>query len=269
MTMRPSERSKIEMAKRGYLTGMAEQWVLLRAGQATHTAQQQQRKTAGGFRKDLHGFIDLHCLRSDIQGVTAVQATTKQQMSKHLRDYRRTPVVREAIRTFLDGGNTLLLHGWEKTTVPNKSGDGSHVRWVLHEYPITEADLELNDADRRAMGELPVELNIRLTPPPTPEYRVKVTYRFISDSRWGSSRWHTFWVAQDAETHNRDTALFEISGVATFTAAELRADMRYCLADVVTLSLPSPVSLAETEELRRYMVEFLADVDEAYPLPTT
>jgi len=153
MKVRPSERSKKEMMKRGYITGMAEQWVPLRVGQAAHTAQQQQRKKAGGFRKDLHGFIDVHCLRWDIPGVTAVQATTKQQMSKHLRDYRRTPVVREAILAFLDGGNTLLLHGWEKTTVPNKSGDGSHVRWVLHEYVITAADLELTDADHRALEE--------------------------------------------------------------------------------------------------------------------
>ena len=153
MATRPSERSKKEMEKRGYLAGMAEQWVMLRVGQAAHTDQQEQRKAAGGFRKDLHGFMDVHCLRSDVPGVTAVQATTKQGMTAHVREYRRTPAVREAIRTFLAAGNALLLHGWEKKSVPNKSGDGRHVRWVLHEYVMTEADLELTDADRRVLAE--------------------------------------------------------------------------------------------------------------------
>ena len=151
MATRPSERSKKEMEKRGYLAGMAEQWVMLREGQAAHTGQQKQRKAAGGFRKDLHGFIDIHCLRSDIPGVTAVQATTKKQMSKHLREYRRTPAVSEAIRTFLAAGNTLLLHGWEKVKVSNKSGDGFHVRWVLHECVIAEADLTLTEADEKLL----------------------------------------------------------------------------------------------------------------------
>jgi len=159
MATRPSERSKKEMMKRGYLTGMAEQWVMLRVGQAARTGQQKQRKAAGGFRKDLHGFIDIHCLRSDVPGVTAVQATSKAQMSKHLREYRRTPAVSEAIRTFLAAGNTLLLHGWEKTNVPNKPKKGQesgkfHVRWVLHERVLTETDLELTDADRRVLGEV-------------------------------------------------------------------------------------------------------------------
>ena len=153
MATRPSERSKKEMGKRGYLAGMAEQWVMLRVGQAAHTDQQKQRGVAGGFRKDLHGFIDIHCLRADVPGVTGVQATTKQQMTKHLREYRRTPAVCEAIHMFLVAGNTLLLHGWEKKKVPNKSGDGFHVRWVLHEYKITEADLTLTEADLQAMAE--------------------------------------------------------------------------------------------------------------------
>jgi len=138
---RPSERSKREMIKRGYLCGMAEKWVPFQGG------------APGGFRKDLHGFIDIHCLRADVTGVTAVQATTRRQMSGHLREYRRTAEVREAILVFLGAGNTLLLHGWEKEEVGNKSGKGFRVRWVLREREITVGDLELTEGDRRVIAE--------------------------------------------------------------------------------------------------------------------
>lgn len=151
MAIRPSERSKQEMKKRGYLVGMAEQWVLLREGQAAKTAIQRQRKAAGGFRKDLHGFIDVHCLRADTPGVTAVQATTRARMSGHLRQYRRTATVRETILAFLAAGNTFLLHGWLKVEVTNLAKTGTYARWQLTEREITAADMVLSDRDYQAV----------------------------------------------------------------------------------------------------------------------
>ena len=151
MPTRPSERSKREMKKRGYRAAMAEQWVLLREGQTATTQMQRQRKAAGGFRKDLHGFIDVHCLRADVPGVTAVQATTRMQMSDHLRKYRRNAEVRETILEFLAGGNTLLLHGWLKVEVTNLAQTGTYPRWKLKEREITEADMKLTAGDYEAI----------------------------------------------------------------------------------------------------------------------
>jgi len=92
----------------------------------------------------------------------------------------------------------------------------------------------------------------------------------MSYSRWGSSRWYTFWAGQDIATENRDTAIFRICCGAIFTAAELRADMESCLTRAVAqernlMSGEKPVSDEEREELRGYMTEFLADIDEAFP----
>ena len=83
-------------------------------------------------------------------------------------------------------------------------------------------------------------------------------------SRWGGSFWYTYWACQDEATENRDTALFEISCVATFTAAELRADMESCLCRARLASTPK-LSISQLEELRSYMKTFLADVDRWYP----
>ena len=51
----------------------------------------------------------------------------------------------------------------------------------------------------------------------------------MSYSRWGQSRWYTFWCVQNEKTENRDTAIFEICSVINFTAKELRHDMDKCV----------------------------------------
>ena len=93
----------------------------------------------------------------------------------------------------------------------------------------------------------------------------------MSYSRWGASRWYTFWANQENE--NRDTALFEICPVAEFTAAELRADIQQCI-DVAKqaeqtrfLGRIGDVSAEECAELRGYMTEFLVEMDAVYPPP--
>lgn len=85
----------------------------------------------------------------------------------------------------------------------------------------------------------------------------------MSYSRWGgrgSGRWYTYWHVQDAETENRDTALFDVCSVKLFTAKELREDMPGCMAKVKALEPDGDVA-----ELEQYAKEFLADVDADYP----
>ena len=84
----------------------------------------------------------------------------------------------------------------------------------------------------------------------------------MSYSRWGgrgSGHWYTYWLLQDEETENRDTAAFEICTVATFTAKQLRDDMDACMAEVIKRD-----DHGDIDELREYATEFLADVDSEY-----
>ena len=85
----------------------------------------------------------------------------------------------------------------------------------------------------------------------------------MSYSRWGgrgSSHWYTYWAVQDKETENRDTAIFDICSVMTFTAKDLRDDLNGCM-ELVKSKDPD----GNIEELRGYALEFLSDVDEEYP----
>jgi len=91
----------------------------------------------------------------------------------------------------------------------------------------------------------------------------------MSYSRWGESRWYTFWSGQDAATENRDTAIFEICGVVSFEAKELRESLDACVKRAAfqeSRKFLRPVTDDDRDELRGYMVEFLADVDREYPL---
>ncbi len=86
----------------------------------------------------------------------------------------------------------------------------------------------------------------------------------MSYSRWGSrgsGHWYTYWCVQDKETENRDTAIFDICTVVSFTAKQLRDDMDGCMDEVRKRD-----STGDIEELRQYATEFLADVDRVYPV---
>lgn len=92
----------------------------------------------------------------------------------------------------------------------------------------------------------------------------------MSYSRWGGSRWYTFWAGQDSATENRETAFFVICPIARFTAAELRADIEQCLNTTCAEEREHgdpDIPDDDREELRGYMLEFLTDVDEKYPEP--
>lgn len=88
-------------------------------------------------------------------------------------------------------------------------------------------------------------------------------------SRWLGSRWYTYWRVQSANIPNtRDNAIFEVCGVASFSAKELRDDMDGCIETArqegssTAIGDPTP---EEMEELRRYMLHFLQDVDKELP----
>jgi len=92
----------------------------------------------------------------------------------------------------------------------------------------------------------------------------------MSYSRWGSSRWYTYWHTQSEDTENRDTALFAICACTTFTAKQLRADMDGCLRiteDKENYNCKDDYQVRDDDldELRIYMGRFLENVNAEYP----
>ena len=85
-------------------------------------------------------------------------------------------------------------------------------------------------------------------------------------SRWMGSPWYTFWSCEGPETENRDTAVFCVCSVKSFTAKELRDDIDGCIEKVKqVLEEETDYSEEEFDELKGYMKAFLKDVDEEYP----
>lgn len=85
-------------------------------------------------------------------------------------------------------------------------------------------------------------------------------------SRWGESYFYTFWGGQ-AEQQTRDTAVFEVCPITSFTAKQLRDDMEACIAEVKKRcrSIATPPNEFDIIELRACMMEFLDDVERHYP----
>lgn len=112
--------------------------------QAATIERLQKGEKSGGVRKDLFGFMDILAYTRETQ--LAVQCTTKQQIAKHIRDYRRNPEVRHKIWDWITGGvprRHFHIHGWHQPK-------GKGTRWQVEERVITAADLDLTAADRAA-----------------------------------------------------------------------------------------------------------------------
>jgi hypothetical protein len=91
----------------------------------------------------------------------------------------------------------------------------------------------------------------------------------VAYSRWGNSRWYTYWLAQEHED-TRDTATFQICslhGNIDFTAKELRQDIDSCVrrACLQTSDHERAATRAEGIELKGYMQSFLEDVEMDFP----
>lgn len=85
----------------------------------------------------------------------------------------------------------------------------------------------------------------------------------MSYSRWGSrgsGHWYTYWQVQADETEDRDTSIFVICSVASFTAKQLRENIDNCMDQVKKVD-----GEGDIDELKIYAMEFLSDVDAEYP----
>ena len=88
----------------------------------------------------------------------------------------------------------------------------------------------------------------------------------MSYSRWGSSRWYTFWDVYP-ENPDRDTACLTIDCENTFSAKELRENPEQCLERVRERYADAwhiPVTDKDLRELWVYINAFLTDVDEEF-----
>lgn len=88
----------------------------------------------------------------------------------------------------------------------------------------------------------------------------------MSYSRWGSSRWYTFWDMYP-ENPDRDTARLMIDCRNAFSAEDLRENPEWCLEQVrdrCTEEGQVPATDADILELWGYINAFLTDVDEEF-----
>jgi len=88
----------------------------------------------------------------------------------------------------------------------------------------------------------------------------------MSYSRWSNSRWYTFWHASSGKTKN--TQIFEICDVASFTYKDLKENAQKCVGKVMQMlgrrnirNKADPITEAEKIELLRYMQAFIEDVE--------
>ena len=134
------QRSLKALRDRGYTAEVCEQF------KARVDGRGQAAIFRGGFRKDLFGFADIIAYSPAL--TLAVQTTSRQQMTAHLRAYRRDPAIVERIRGWLANPlRRLVIHGWEPLLVPCKSKAGTKVSWELTEREITIGDLAVVAAE--------------------------------------------------------------------------------------------------------------------------
>ena len=90
----------------------------------------------------------------------------------------------------------------------------------------------------------------------------------MSYSRWGGSRWYTYWsIYPEGQEETRDTAIFVVDSVACFSAKELRENPEQCLERVRERYADAwhiPVTDKDLRELWVYITAFLTDVDEEF-----
>jgi hypothetical protein len=131
--LKAGQRSLAWLRKRGYTAEVCEQF------KARVEGRGQAARFMGGFRKDLHGFMDI--LAFDQFETLAVQTTSRLQLSAHLRAYRRDPDLVAKISAWLvPSGRRFVLHGWECVEVPCKSKSGTKAEWQLTEREVSPAD---------------------------------------------------------------------------------------------------------------------------------
>ena len=89
----------------------------------------------------------------------------------------------------------------------------------------------------------------------------------MSYSRWGSgSVWYTFWSSMGDDDETKDSQVFEICALISFTYKELKEDIEKCLTMVKSEAAfqyndESQPKEAEMNELMGYMLQFIKDVE--------
>jgi hypothetical protein len=89
----PTSRSLALLRTDGYTAAVVERW-----------------NPHARIRQDLFGVFDLVAIRAGLVGVLAVQTTSASNLSARRRKLVECP----AVRTWLQAGNAVELHGWAK-----------------------------------------------------------------------------------------------------------------------------------------------------------
>ena len=140
--MRNSARTLAALRKHGYHAEVCEKYITRPQGKG------QAAKFAGGYRKDLFGFLDVISFHPSLAGVLGVQVTSRQQVSAHLKNYRRDPNIAGLIQDWIRSGNRFHIHGWRKLQVPCKGNpEKTKVRWELTDNAVSIEELIPNDRD--------------------------------------------------------------------------------------------------------------------------
>jgi len=119
-----ASRTMKEVRKQGRTVDMAQRWII------------NPRHPAGGFRKDLFGFIDLVVLDPE-QGIIGVQACGS-DFAAHQRTIKDSEATENALEWLACGGK-IELWGWRKIKV--KRG-GKAMIWSPRIEVITADDIK-------------------------------------------------------------------------------------------------------------------------------
>ena len=120
----PTQRTLRELRKQGRLVDVCERWVI------------NPKHPAGGFRKDMFGFIDLVVLDPE-QGIVAVQSCG-QAFKQHVDKILDSECTENAIE-WLQCGGKIEVWGWRKVKL--KRG-GKAMRWRPRIRQISMKDLK-------------------------------------------------------------------------------------------------------------------------------
>jgi hypothetical protein len=127
----PTQRTIAALKKKGFTCAVVEKWVPLH-GPAAEPSEGAKfsaafRSKAGGFHKDVWGFIDILVLDGQ-QGSLAVQACGATGFAEHLRKIDAI----DEVRLWLAAGNRLELWSWRKAKVDGKD------KWEAKVAPLVE-----------------------------------------------------------------------------------------------------------------------------------
>lgn len=120
-----TQRTLRELRRQGRICDVAEKWQMIPG------------HPAGGFRKDLFGWVDIVALDPE-RGFVGVQSCG-QSFAAHLRDMLQNELVLEWLRT---PGGSAELWGWRKVKLHR---GGKAMRWAPRVREITQADFLVDD----------------------------------------------------------------------------------------------------------------------------